>query len=277
MNFLEILLIITLLVAKISSQSKSCDYYQAVKPGIIYSIMSPNFSQNYQLGTDCRWAAEAPAGHQVSLSCNQVKLPTTFACFGDRILVSNTGRADLRDGKKHCGASSFSETSVSTRMTLALKTGRFSWGGSFKCSLKTVTNSCSCGLINRGRIGTSQARHLYINFEQIYFSWRVRNANKRIPKHGSYRWRKWEKNFLWCNNQWDAIKESIREENLMRWFDKRLSNGCCQGLSQLNLEAINLIGFEIQSLPRNSSSMLQLENIDLHKFSIFELSKLLSI
>jgi hypothetical protein len=152
------------LVGKLSSQSNKCDYYQALKPSVIYTISSTRYPQNYVRGTDCRWAAEAPPGYKVSLTCNEVKLPATFFCNGDRILVSLVGRADLRDGRKHCGGVAFMETSSSTRMTIALKTGQLTRGGRFKCALKAVANSCSCGQLNSGRIGESHEMFYVVKF-----------------------------------------------------------------------------------------------------------------
>lgn len=135
--------------------TKGCDYYQALKPGVIYSIASPRYSHNYMRGADCRWAASAPPGYKIELTCNDFRLPNSMSCRGDRVLVSATGRTDLRDGKRHCGSSKLSATSVSTKMTVGLKAGAFSMGGKFKCSMKTVGNSCSCGQLNRGKIGES--------------------------------------------------------------------------------------------------------------------------
>lgn len=163
MNFLASSLItILILIGKVFPQSNGCDYYQALKPDVTYTITSPKYSLNYLRGSDCRWAAEAPPGYRILLSCSEVRLPTSFFCSGDRILVSNAGRADLRDATRHCGSSSFSETSASNRMTIALKTGTFSRGGKFKCLLKTVGSSCSCGQVNRGRIGEFSVYLLHI-------------------------------------------------------------------------------------------------------------------
>lgn len=156
MNCLKTLSIIVLsLIGKVSAQSKACDFYQALKPGVIYTIASPRFPQNYLRGTDCRWAAEAPSGYKVSLKCNEVRLPLVFPCNDrvDRILVSPYGKVNLADARRHCGGVSFTETSFGTRMLVALKSGPFISGQRFKCSLKAVANSCSCGQLNRGRIG----------------------------------------------------------------------------------------------------------------------------
>lgn len=153
MNSLQSSLItVLILIGKVFPQLNGCDYYQALQINSVYTIKSPNYSQNYLRGSDCRWAAEAPPGYKILLNCNEMQLPAPFFC-SDKILVSNTGRTDLRDARRHCGSTLFSETSTSTRMTIALKTGPFSRGGKFKCSLKAVKNNCNCGQVNRGRIG----------------------------------------------------------------------------------------------------------------------------
>lgn len=154
MKSLNVYSIITfLLIGKVFSQSKDCDYYQALKADTLYTIASPKYSQNYPYGSDCRWSAEAPPGYKVAMTCDSMALPSTILCMGDKILVSRTGRTDVRDGKAYCGASSFNETSTSNRMTIALKTWIFSRGGRIKCSLRAVASSCTCGQLNRGKIG----------------------------------------------------------------------------------------------------------------------------
>lgn len=165
MNCLESLLItVLILIGESLSQLRGCDYYQALEPEFNYTIASPKYSENTFRPNDCRWAVEAPPGYKILLSCNEVRL-SSFFCSSDRISVSNTGRTDLRNAKQHCGSSAFSETSLSTRMTIALKTGKFSRDGKFKCSLKAVVNGCSCGQFNRGRIGEFNVTvHMLFNF-----------------------------------------------------------------------------------------------------------------
>jgi CUB domain len=157
MIFLETLSIIMfLLIGKVSTALEACDYYQELKPGVVYTIASPKYPKKIVRGADCRWAAETEPGYKISLDCFEVRLPPVYRC-GDRverILVSTSGKANLSDAKRRCGSVSFTEISASTRMTIALKTGPSSYkGGRFKCSLRAVTSNCSCGQLNRGRIG----------------------------------------------------------------------------------------------------------------------------
>jgi hypothetical protein len=148
-------IIALLLIVNVATQFKGCDFYQALEHGLIYTIVSPGYSRNYLRGTNCRWAAEASPGYKILLSCTDVRLPTTFLCNdrADRILVSPSGNVNLNDARRHCGGVSFTETSSSNRMVMALKTALFTRGGRFKCSLRTIANNCNCGLLNRGKIG----------------------------------------------------------------------------------------------------------------------------
>lgn len=142
-----------------TSQSRlyrGCDFFQRLSSNVTYTITSPRYSRTYPSGVSCRWAIEAPPAHNVLVNCQDVKMPSSKLCSRDGILVSTTGRADLRDASLHCGKRSFKLQSKSTRMTMALRTSRFNKaGGRFKCSLRAVgDSSCSCGQMNRAKIGT---------------------------------------------------------------------------------------------------------------------------
>ncbi|KAG5674162.1 hypothetical protein PVAND_004146 [Polypedilum vanderplanki] len=129
-----------------------CDYYQELKPLSKFVISSPGFPRQYSRGVSCRWAAEAPAGYKLSLNCNNVQMPFSFACLSDQIQVSSTGHSDMADAKRFCGNTAFKVDSLSTRMTISLKTTQTSFGGKFRCSVKAIKNKCTCGLRNRGKI-----------------------------------------------------------------------------------------------------------------------------
>lgn len=186
-SFASRLIVALVLIGKVSAQSKDCDFFQALKPDTVYTIASPKYSQNYAYGTDCRWAVEAPPGYKVSLSCDNVALPSTFLCLGDRLLVSRSGRTDVRDGKSYCGAAPFTETSTSYRMTIALKTWFLSQGGRFKCSMRAIVASCACGQLNRGKIGMKSATKsaLICQLDVLsHLSWRERDDSERVSVDG---------------------------------------------------------------------------------------------
>lgn len=151
-------LVFGILFSLASSQYKGCDYFQALRPGEIFVIAPPRYSQNFLFGNECRWAVKVPSGNKILLNCNHEA--KTFPCYGDSILVSKSGRADLSDANKYCGRVSFSESSTSTKITIAVKTEAFSTGSKLKCSLRAVADNCSCGQINRGRIGKCFCRSI---------------------------------------------------------------------------------------------------------------------
>jgi CUB domain len=147
------LIIFVALIGPASLQFGSCDYSQTLTNGTVYSIASTRYPQNYRRGDDCRWAVVAPPGYRATLSCDEVAVPVSFLCLGDSIFVSRTGRTDVRDGRRYCGNSSFYEKSDSTRMTIIFRPGLLTRGGRFKCTMRAVEDTCSCGQLNRGKIG----------------------------------------------------------------------------------------------------------------------------
>lgn len=140
-----------------SQQFKNCDFFQSLSANVTHTITSPKYSRPYPKGASCRWAVEAPPGHNVLVNCREIKMSASWMCSRDGIVVSTTGRADLRDASSHCGRKSFTLKSRSTRLTMALRSSRHNGaGGRFKCTLRTVEDdSCNCGQMNRAKIGLS--------------------------------------------------------------------------------------------------------------------------
>lgn len=148
---MKLFILSVIFIGNVFAQFNGCDFYKELKPEKVYTITSPLYPQKYRRETSCRWAVEAPAGYKISLDCYEVTLAFSFFCYGDRILASKTGRTDVRDSNRNCDP--FKVTSVSNRMTIALKTQAFSYGGRFKCALHLIVDTCSCGQYNKARIG----------------------------------------------------------------------------------------------------------------------------
>jgi hypothetical protein len=129
---------------------EKCDYHQELRPASQHTI---GYVGGYSRGISCRWAAEAPAGYKITLDCNNVQMPPSFACLGDQIQVSTAGRADMSDAKRFCGP--FRAESLGTQMTVSLKSTPTSSGGKFRCLFSTVKSKCTCGSRNRGKIGNN--------------------------------------------------------------------------------------------------------------------------
>lgn len=73
-------------------------------------------------------------------------------CRLDHVVISPTGRMDLGDGTRNCGKVNFTGLSQSRRISIALFISYFSFGGKFKCTLKTAVDHCKCGQRNTGKI-----------------------------------------------------------------------------------------------------------------------------
>ena len=56
-------------------QFDNCDYYQMLKFGDIYIVLSNNYPGFYRPSTNCRYAVVAPYGHKIELFCNEFDLP----------------------------------------------------------------------------------------------------------------------------------------------------------------------------------------------------------
>lgn len=68
-------------------------------------------------------------------------------------MVSRRGRADLADSESYCGHFGPVETdSLSTRMTVSVKTGLLPMGSRFHCEISTIVDTCECGKRNAGKI-----------------------------------------------------------------------------------------------------------------------------
>lgn len=132
-------------------QYGDCDFFQRITATSQLTISSPKYPGNYTKGTQCRWVAEAQPGYKISLNCDEVRLTSTLSCLGDNISVSTTEQVNLADAKSFCKP--FKIESTSYRMTIALRAGKNSKGGRFRCSIKTTKNNCVCGIKNRGKIG----------------------------------------------------------------------------------------------------------------------------
>ena len=59
---------------------------------------------------------------------------------------------DLGDGTRNCGSVTVTGTSQSNKLTIAMVTTFWPFGGRFMCNLKLIKDKCQCGQRNTGRI-----------------------------------------------------------------------------------------------------------------------------
>jgi hypothetical protein len=77
-----VLFFIGLVRISVAQDFKNCDYYQDLFIGAEYEVFSPGYDGNYQMGTNCRWAAEAPPGYKIELNCDDISMLWVILMFG---------------------------------------------------------------------------------------------------------------------------------------------------------------------------------------------------
>ncbi|XP_055625771.1 venom serine protease-like [Toxorhynchites rutilus septentrionalis] len=122
-----------------------CDYLYKYDSKAVGYIQSPNWSNYYRGGTNCRYTIQVPPRHYVFAQCYDMYLPSSFGCYYDRLLVSPSGDPSLGDAEVHCGTTPFNMASNGTKMVFALQTSALSNGGRFRCQITAVPIPCDCG------------------------------------------------------------------------------------------------------------------------------------
>lgn len=140
-----------------SAQNGNCDFFQRIQVGVEYVVKSPNHPASYPPGVTCRWILSCPPGYNFRLDCNDMKMPATPSCSGDRLLVSETGDPQLYGATARCGNNPFVVVSTNQDISIGLIASTSSPGGAFRCTVKAQsaappTATCRCGERKQNRI-----------------------------------------------------------------------------------------------------------------------------
>ncbi|XP_053689581.1 venom serine protease-like [Sabethes cyaneus] len=122
-----------------------CDYVYSYPSNAVGYVQSPNWSNYYQPGTNCRFTIQAPARHYLYAQCYDMYLPSSYGCYYDKVLVSPSGDTALGDAQVRCGTTPFNIASTGNKMVIALQTSTTSMGGRFRCQITAVPMPCDCG------------------------------------------------------------------------------------------------------------------------------------
>ncbi|XP_058834513.1 venom serine protease-like [Topomyia yanbarensis] len=122
-----------------------CDYAYSYPSNAVGYIQSPNWSNYYKGGTNCRFTIQAPTRHYIYAQCYDMYLPSSYGCYSDKVLVSPTGDSNLGDAEVRCGTTTFNVASTGNRMVIALQSSTQSTGGRFRCQITAVPLKCDCG------------------------------------------------------------------------------------------------------------------------------------
>ncbi|CAH0551938.1 unnamed protein product [Brassicogethes aeneus] len=134
----------------------NCDYYKDMIAGEQYYISNDAYPDYYGSSTSCRYMAVSPVGTRIVMSCEDITLPDTQGCSGDRLAVSLSGDPNFNDAHNYCGKGSITLVSQSNSIVVGLFSTWNSRGGRFVCSLVSIKdggsgtttprpNVCDCG------------------------------------------------------------------------------------------------------------------------------------
>ncbi|XP_052862909.1 venom serine protease-like [Anopheles cruzii] len=136
------------------AQFTGCDRTKSFTTGEVYYVESPNYSNYFAKGTNCRWLLTAPAGNTLYINCYDMVLASTTQCSGDRLEISLKNDPTLASASRYCGQQTFSTQSTGNQVTMALRATATSTGGRFRCQVvaQAPAPKCSCGFRRTSKI-----------------------------------------------------------------------------------------------------------------------------
>ncbi|XP_049547074.1 venom serine protease-like [Anopheles darlingi] len=150
-NFLIAALVASIAVG-VNAQFAGCDRQKTFTSGEVFYVESPNYSNYFPSGTNCRWQLTAPTGNTLYINCYDVVLASSNLCAADRLEISLRNDPTLASATKYCGQKAFVLQTTGNQATIALRTISTSSGGRFRCQVVAQPPKCSCGLRRTSKI-----------------------------------------------------------------------------------------------------------------------------
>ncbi|XP_056648011.1 venom serine protease-like [Diorhabda sublineata] len=154
---INILSVLNFLTLKTVAVDPNCDYSQYLTVKTKYYIYNKEYPSKYTINTNCLWTGQSQPGTRIVVSCEDVDLPSTKNCSGDKLRISLSGDVNFADSRNYCGTGSFSLISNANLVAIGLVSSSISAGGRFVCSLTAIqnfeppsttsppTSTCDCG------------------------------------------------------------------------------------------------------------------------------------
>jgi trypsin len=141
----------------------TCDYFQELVMGQEYYIYNLEYPSSYSQSVSCRWSGTSPEDTVIILTCDDIDIPSSNDCQGDRLAISLTGDSNLKDATNYCGTTATTVVTQGNSITVGLFSTSTSSGGRFACSLTAMQaapmtttserpNICDCGWRHQTRI-----------------------------------------------------------------------------------------------------------------------------
>ncbi|CAG4939721.1 unnamed protein product [Colias eurytheme] len=137
------------------AQSLNCDYDQEIYLGQSYYIYNQNYPNSYARGSICRWVVHCPVGYNCRMKCD-LRMPNSYMCSGDHILVSRTGDPLFVAAERYCSNGLLDIVSIDSTISVGLETTYNTQGGNFICEVTAQepasSANCTCGVKKTTRI-----------------------------------------------------------------------------------------------------------------------------
>ncbi|XP_062559128.1 venom serine protease-like [Armigeres subalbatus] len=142
---LKLIVFVVLLDSSHGQSYAGCDYTYNYNSYAVGYIQSPNWSNYYTPGTNCRFTIQAPARHYLYAQCYDMYLPSSYGCYYDKLLASLNGDSTLAGAQVYCGSTPFNVASSGNKLVIALQTSPYMSGGRFRCQISAIPLKCNCG------------------------------------------------------------------------------------------------------------------------------------
>ncbi|XP_074029576.1 venom serine protease-like [Leptinotarsa decemlineata] len=144
-------------------EAATCEFRQDLVMGQEYYIYNREYYGNYTPSTYCTWYQQSEPGTRIVVSCEDIAIPSSTNCVGDKLAISLNGDLNFRDAKNYCGTGSVSLVTNGNSLAVGLFATYNSKGGRFICTLTAIQNPdvtttptppsvCDCGLKQTLRI-----------------------------------------------------------------------------------------------------------------------------
>ncbi|KAG5893921.1 hypothetical protein JTB14_028731 [Gonioctena quinquepunctata] len=135
--------------------NSSCEFRQELALGQVYYINNLEYPGTYPASTSCTWYGTSLPGTKIIVACEDIALPSTRNCVGDKLSISLSGNLNFQDAKNYCGTGSISLVTDGNAIAIGLFATASSSGGRFVCSVTAIQDSdgtttaapkvCDCG------------------------------------------------------------------------------------------------------------------------------------
>ncbi|CAH1162873.1 unnamed protein product [Phaedon cochleariae] len=133
----------------------NCDFRQDLILGQEYYIYNTQYPGQYPPSTSCTWYGRSEPGTRIVLACEDIALPSSTNCNGDKLAISLSGDLNFADARNYCGKGTLSLVTNTNSIAVGLFSTWNSVGGRYICTMTAIRDAessttqspqiCDCG------------------------------------------------------------------------------------------------------------------------------------